>query len=138
MISQTILHIRTHKALQYEAISQMLKNNFKEEWLHRWDTGNTGRDMYAEMTKPNLSDAINNLNRQDQCTIFQFRTGHCKLNYHINRINPELCRNCLCPYGTTVTYRTLLYRMALYYSLYCPLGMLFCFKEARFKLLPNL
>ena len=57
--------------------------------------------MYAEMTKLNLSDAINNLNRQDQCTIFKFRTGICKLNYHINRFNPEhppLCRNCPSPY----------------------------------------
>ena len=43
--------------------SQMLKNNFKEEWLHRWDTGSTGSAMYAEMTKPNPNDAINNLNR---------------------------------------------------------------------------
>ena len=89
------------KPCSMRTISQMLKNNFKEEWLHRWDTGNTGRAMYAEMTKPNLSDAINNLNRQDQCTIFQFRTGHCKLNYHINRFNPEhppLCRNCPSPY----------------------------------------
>ena len=77
--------------------SQILRNNFKEEWLNRWTAGNTGRAMYAEITKPNKSDPINNLDRQDQCTIFQFRTGHCKLNQHLNRINPQhppLCRNC--------------------------------------------
>ena len=85
------------KSCSISTTTQILKNNFREEWLNRWTTGTTGRAMYAEMSKPNQSDPINNLNRQDQCIIFQFRTGHCKLNQHLNRINPQhppMCRNC--------------------------------------------
>ena len=77
--------------------------------IHRWDKGNNGHAIYAEMTKPNLSEATNNLNRQDQYTIFQFRTGNCKLKYHINRINPKhppLCRICPSPYESV--YQVLL------------------------------
>ena len=60
--------------------------------------------MHTHMEKPKPQDCINLLNRQDQCTIFQLRTGHTKLNYHLNRFNPQhapLCRNCSHPYETT-------------------------------------
>ena len=83
--------------------NQILKNNFKEEWLNRWSVGTTGRAMYNHMTKPIKDDPINNLSRPDQCNIFQFRTGHCKLNSHINRLNPfhpPQCRRCIHPYET--------------------------------------
>ena len=65
--------------------------------------GTTGRAMYNHMTKPIKDDPINNLYRSDQCNIFQFRTGHCKLNNHINRLNPfhpPQCRRCIHPYET--------------------------------------
>ena len=80
-----------------------LKNNFKENWLTSWATGQTGRIMYQEMNKPNPHDSINTLSRKEQCTIFQLRTGHNKLNAHLNRINPQIapvCRGCGYPYET--------------------------------------
>ena len=83
--------------------NQILKNNFKEEWLNRWSVGTTGRVMFRNMTKPLKNDPLNNLSRADQCNIFQFRTGHCKLNSHINRFNPfhpPQCRRCIHPYET--------------------------------------
>ena len=83
---------------------QILKTNTKEEWLNRWATGSTGRAMYREMSKPKPNDSINSLCRKDQCTIFQWRTNHTKVNFHLNRINPlhpPLCRHCSAPYETT-------------------------------------
>ena len=61
------------------------------------------RSCVLKMNKPRLEDKINNLSTSDQCIIFQFRTGHSKLNNHLNRFNPEhppLCRNCDHPYET--------------------------------------
>ena len=92
-----------NKPCTMNTTSMILKNNFKEEWLYRWTVGTTGRVMYKEMTKPHKDDPINLLTRENQCTIFQFRTGHCKLNYHLNRFNPQhppMCRNCHHPYET--------------------------------------
>ena len=88
-----------------ETVKQILKNNSKEEWNMRWITGTTGRSVFSEMTKPNSKDSINQLNRADQCLIFQLRTGHCRrLNFYLNRINPmhpPNCRHCDAPYETT-------------------------------------
>ena len=87
-----------------ETVKQILRNNSKEEWIRRWIEGSTGRCVFNEMTKPNSKDPINKMNRADQSLIFQLRTGHSRLNSHINRINPMIppnCRNCDAPYETT-------------------------------------
>ena len=84
---------------------QMLKNNTKEEWLNRWASGETGRIMFQEMSQPKRKDTINHLSRKDQSLIFQFRTGHSRVNNHLNRFNPQhppLCRHCPHPYETTI------------------------------------
>ena len=91
------------KPCSNETIKQMLKNNYKEIWLTSWTTGQTGRVMYQEMNKPNPQDSINSLDREEQCIIFQLRTGHSKFNAHLNRINPQIapvCRGCGYPYET--------------------------------------
>uniref|UniRef100_A0A0B7BUJ0 RNase H type-1 domain-containing protein n=1 Tax=Arion vulgaris TaxID=1028688 RepID=A0A0B7BUJ0_9EUPU len=85
------------KPVSIQSIKQILKNNSREDWLNRWAMGTTGRDMYAEMNRPNPKDNINLLQRKDQSTIFQLRTGHVGLNYHLHRINPTHlphCRKC--------------------------------------------
>ena len=69
-------------------IKQILKNNEKEDWLNRWACGSTGCVMFKEMAQPRPQDAINQLDRQDQSLIFQFRTQHTRTNQHLNRINP--------------------------------------------------
>ena len=92
------------KPCNLSTAKQLLKNKFKAAWLERWKNGSTGRRMYCYVEKPKSTDNINSLNRQDQCTIFQLRTGHTKLNNHLNRFNPQhppLCRNCNFPYETT-------------------------------------
>ena len=91
------------KPCDNDTVKQILKNNFKEAWLTSWATGQTGRVMYNEMSKPNPRDSINTLKRKEQCTIFQLRTGHFKYNFHLNRINPQIapvCRGCSYPYET--------------------------------------
>ena len=91
------------KPCDNNTVKQILKNNFKETWLTSWATGQTGRVMYNEMPKPNPHDKINTLKRNEQCTIFQLRTGHFKYNAHLNRINPQIapvCRGCGYPYET--------------------------------------
>ena len=82
----------------------IIKNHSIGEWNKRWIRGTTGRSLFSEMTRPNSKDSINKLNRADQSLIFQLRTGHSKLNSHLNRINPMIppnCRNCDAPYETT-------------------------------------
>ena len=83
-------------------IKQILKNN--EDWLNRWACGSTRRVMFKEMAQPRPQDAINQLDRQDQSLIFQFRTQHTRTNQHLNRINPlhqPHCRHCDNPAETT-------------------------------------
>ena len=75
-------------------IKLILKNNEKEDWLNRWACGSTGRVMFKEMAQPRPQDAINQLNRQDQSLIFQFRTQHTRTNQHINRINLQHQPHC--------------------------------------------
>ena len=82
---------------------QMLRCNSKEEWMNRWASGTTGRPVYREMSNPKKNDNINHLSRANQCTIFQWRTTHARVNYHHNRLNPEHaphCRNCNATYET--------------------------------------
>ena len=60
--------------------------------------------MFKEMAQPRPQDAINQLDRQDQSLIFQFRTQHTRTNQHLNRINPlhqPHCRHCDNPAETT-------------------------------------
>ena len=86
-----------NKPCSMETTRQLLKQDSKMEWLNRWATGKTGRVMFNEMDKPMKQDPLNQLKREDQSLIFQFRTNHCKLNKHLNRINPQhipTCRNC--------------------------------------------
>ena len=72
--------------------------------MRRWNTRLTCRNVFCEMTKPNSKDSINKLNKSDQSLILQLRTGHSRLNFHLNRINPlnpPNCRNCNASYETT-------------------------------------
>ena len=85
-------------------IKQILKNNEKEDWLNRWACGSTGRVMFKEMAQPRPQGAINQLDRQDQSLIFQFRMQHTRTNQNFNRINPQHqphCRHCENPAETT-------------------------------------
>ena len=89
------------KPISIETASRVLKDDFNIAWMTRWAQGTTGRVMFDNMTKPCKKDPINSLKRKNQCTIFQFRTGHCRLNLHLNRLNPvhlPICRNCGDPY----------------------------------------
>ena len=89
------------KPISMETASRVLKDDFHIAWMTRWAQGTTGRVMFDNMTKPCKKDPINSLKRKNQCTIFQFRTGHCRLNLHLNRLNPvhlPICRNCGDPY----------------------------------------
>ena len=79
----------------------MIKANSKEEWLNCWSAGKTGRSMYGHISKPLLKDPINDLRRGDQSLIFQLRTHHVPLNYHLNRIGVKESAACpLCDYPT--------------------------------------
>ena len=90
-------------------IKQILKNN-EEDWLNRWACGSTGRVMFKEMAQPRPQDAINELDRQDQSLIFQFRTQHTRTNQHLNRTNPLHQPHCLhCDNPAETTEHLLLY-----------------------------
>ena len=95
---------QVNKVCNYSTVRQIIRNKFKDVWLKKWKNGATGRTMFTYVDKPKPKDSINVLNRKDQSTIFQLRTGHTKLNFHLNRFNPQhlpLCRNCDSPYETT-------------------------------------
>ena len=94
-----------NRQCNYETARRIIKREFKSAWTNLWENGDTGRVMHTHMKKPNPKDNINSLSRQDQSTIFQLRTGHAPLNFHLNRFNPQrppLCRNCDFAYETTV------------------------------------
>ena len=60
--------------------------------------------MFKEMVQPRPQNAINQLDRQHQSLIFQFRTQHTRTNQHLKRINPQHqphCRHCDNPAETT-------------------------------------
>ena len=70
----------------YETVKQIIRSNFKEEWLNEWAMGTTGRVLFKHMTTPNINDNLDKLTRKDQATIFRLRTQHIPLNSHLNRI----------------------------------------------------
>ena len=83
----------------YTTCRQMIKSNFKEEWMNKWATGTTGRRMYDHMIKPDIKDPINKLRREDQSNIFQLRSQHLPLNQHLHRIGVKPSAACpLCDY----------------------------------------
>ena len=83
----------------YMTCRQMLRSNFKEEWMNAWASGTTGRRMYDHMNKPMKNDPVNKLRRGDQSVIFQLRTQHIPLNHHLNRIGVKPSAACpLCDY----------------------------------------
>ena len=86
-----------------DTVKHILKTQTKKQWLDRWRSGTTGRTYFAERDKPTMKDDINKMDRRNQSQIFQFRTGHAAVNYHLNRIMPQhepLCRHCDHPYET--------------------------------------
>ena len=94
----------------YSTCRQMIKSNSKEEWLNSWASGMTGRVMYRHMTKPLLKDPLNVLRRGDQALIFQMRSQHVPLNYHLNRIGVQESAACpLCDYPQETVEHHLFY-----------------------------
>ena len=111
------------KVCNYSTAKQIIRTKFKDVWHKNWKNGNTGRTMYTYVEKPKPKDGINFLNRKDQCTIFQLRTGHTKLNFHLNRFNPQhppLCRNCNSPYETTTMCFPIIEHARLIFLPFCP------------------
>ena len=89
----------------------MIKASLKEDWLNSWSTGKTCRgNMYGHMSKPLLKDPINDLRRGDQSLIFQLRTQHVPLNFHLNRIGVKESAACpLCDYPSETVEHLLFY-----------------------------
>ena len=86
------------KPTPYNTAKQMINNNYKEEWMNMWATGQKGRAVYQQMNKVNKKDALHSLTRKEQTAIFRLRTQHVPLNFHLNRINPQHIPTCpLCP-----------------------------------------
>ena len=78
----------------YETVKQIIRSNFKEEWLNEWAMGTTGRVLFQHMTTPNINDNLDKLSRKDQATIFRLRTQHIPLNSHLNRIGAIAEKEC--------------------------------------------
>ena len=92
-----------HTPTTLQTVKQLLKTVNKEDWLNGWAMGNTGREVYKYMARPNPKDTINTLKRRDQSTIFRLRTQHIQLNSHLNRIQPQhapVCHLCTHPSET--------------------------------------
>ena len=76
---------------------KIIKTIGRQQWLNGWAAGKTGRPMYRYRDRPTCPTKERTLTRQEQCTIFQLRTGHCTLNKHLNRTrkdHPPTCRHC--------------------------------------------
>ena len=96
--------------VNYNTCRQIIKSNFKEDWLNSWSNGKTGRRMFDHMTKPLPKDPINALSRGDHSLIFQLRTQHVPLNSHLNRIGVKPTGACpLCDYPSETVEHHLFY-----------------------------
>ena len=78
----------------YETTKTILRANIKEEWLRGWTTAETGRELFRYMESPTRKDAVNDLSRKDQSTIFRMRTQHIALNKHLHRIGAHTTSSC--------------------------------------------
>ena len=76
-------------AVTYETAAQIFKTNIQEDWLNDRERNTTGKTVYSHMSKPNLKDPINRLQREEQSIIFILRTGHVQFNNHLSRITKE-------------------------------------------------
>ena len=87
----------------YNTAKQIAKKHSKEVWYNSWIQNDTGRALFKYQPTPDPRDAIHQLERKDQCSIFRLRTGHAVLNMHRNRLDPQApphCRHCNYPYET--------------------------------------
>ena len=94
---------QTNKPVTLQTAKQIIKQNYKEEWMNLWSRGTTGRPVFQHMNSVKPKDDFKLLQRKDQCNIFRLRTQHAPLNYHLNRINPRhppMCPLCDHPYET--------------------------------------
>ena len=87
-------HEQPHTQTTLQTAKQIIRSNYKEEWLNEWALGNTGRILFKYMTTPKANDEIDRLNRKDQSTIFRLRTQHIPLNKHLNRIGVIAEKTC--------------------------------------------
>ncbi|GFO18345.1 Gag-Pol polyprotein [Plakobranchus ocellatus] len=78
-----------HKPIPFQTAKQIIKNNYREDWMNMWAMGKSGRAMYRHMNSTKPKDDIRSIPRKDQATIFRLRTEHAPLNQHLNRTNPE-------------------------------------------------
>ena len=88
----------------YTTARQIIRNNYKEQWMNMWATCQTGREVYKHMNKINPRDSLKLLPRKEQVAIFRLRTQHAPLNCHLNRINPQrppMCPLCNAQFETT-------------------------------------
>ena len=83
------------KSASLKTAKNIIKHNYKEEWMNRWAMGSTGRQVFKHMNSVKSKDCLKQLERKDQTTIFRLRTQHVPLNSHLNRIIPEIPPNCL-------------------------------------------
>jgi ribonuclease HI len=90
-------------SVSLQTVKQILRNNYKQEWLNKWATSKTGRSLFTHQPNHNPQDCIQQVKRSNQSLIFQLRTGHTPVNHHLNRLNPmrePCCRHCNHPSET--------------------------------------
>ena len=92
---QKKVHLRNNQIDPWicKALRIYCEINSKEEWMNRMATGKTEKPVYKEMTHPKRNDSINKLSRPNLRTIFQLMTTHTRVNFHLNRLNPEHAEN---------------------------------------------
>lgn len=70
--------------LSFQETKTVLRRAFQEEWI------SSNKGYRAEQ------DPFRRLDRGQQTTIFRLRTGHCRLNYHANKIGLAPSATCPC------------------------------------------
>ena len=53
-----------HTQTTYETVKQIIRSNFKEDWLNEWAMGTTGRVLFKHMTTPNTNDNFDKLTKK--------------------------------------------------------------------------
>ena len=73
----------------YAAARTAIAETGRERWLRRWAASSKSWVFYDYKQAPSGRDPWHKLNRQDQSTIFRWRTGHAEINSHLNRIKKK-------------------------------------------------
>ncbi len=83
----------TNRKKDKSLVVKEIRNNLPEQWQRQYENG-TVKEQFLEIFPEVLDSEKTFINRKLQVTINQLLTGHCKLNKHMSKMDPEKTEGC--------------------------------------------